>query len=56
MNRAVLAGGLIFVGVLGVLTVAVLIDTGPDVLTITSLIVIALLGFGLASAMREPED
>jgi hypothetical protein len=56
MNRIVLGGGLIFVGILCVLTIAVLIDTGPDVLTITSLIVIALLLFGLTSALREPEE
>jgi hypothetical protein len=56
MTRVVLGGGLIFVALLGVLTIAVLIDTGPDVLTLTSLIVIALLGFGLASALRRPED
>lgn len=56
MNRVVLGGGLIFVAVLGVLTIAVLIDTGPDVLTLTSLVVIALLGFGLASALREPDE
>ncbi len=56
MNRVVLGGGLVFVGVLAVLTIAVLIDTGPDVLTMTSLIVIALLGFGLASALRRPEE
>lgn len=56
MQRAVLGGGLIFVAVLGVLTVVVLIDTGPDVLTITSLVIIALLGFGLYSAMQGPPE
>ena len=56
MQRAVLGGGLIFVATLGVLTVAVLIDTGPDVLTLTSLVIIALLGFGLYSAMRGPQE
>ena len=53
-SALVLGGGLIFVAILGVLTVAVLIDTGPDVLTLTSLVIIALLGFGLYSAMRGP--
>lgn len=56
MQRAVLGGGLIFVLVLGVLTVVVLIDTGPDILTLTSLVIIALLGFGLYSAMKEPPE
>ena len=56
MTRIVLAGAMAFVGILGFLTVTVIIDSGPDILSFTSLVVLALLGFGIASALRGPEE
>jgi hypothetical protein len=56
MTKAVLAGALIFVGVLGFLTIAVIVDNGPDILTFMSMIVLALIGFGIFSAMRSTDE
>lgn len=54
----ILSSVLIFILVLGFLTVYVAIDTGPDVLTAISLLVLALFGFGIVGALREepPDD
>ena len=49
----VLAAALLLVGGLAFLTVYVLIKDGPTVLTLTSLLVLALLGFGIFGALGE---
>lgn len=53
-RRAVLAAALVFIGVLAYLTVSVLVREGPDVLVLLSLLILALLGFGIVGALREP--
>ena len=53
-HRPVLAAALIFTAVLFGLTVYVAIDTGPDVLTFVSAIVLGMFGFGILGALREP--
>jgi hypothetical protein len=56
MQRGVLAVALAFVtGLLG-LTIFAAIDGGVDVLTLASLLVLALLGLGIAGALRHPPD
>jgi hypothetical protein len=56
MQRGILAVALAFVaGLLG-LTIFAAIDGGVDVLTLLSVLVLALLGLGIAGALRHPPD
>lgn len=50
----VLAVVLIFVAALAAMTLDVMFREGPDVLTVLSLLVIALFGFGIVGALRNP--
>ncbi len=50
----VLAGSLVMICLLGFLTVAVLVDQGIDILIVISLVVLALLGFGILGALTSP--
>jgi hypothetical protein len=54
--RTILAVAFVFVGVFGFLTFYVILRSGPDLLTILSLLVLAVLGFGILGALREPPD
>jgi hypothetical protein len=56
MRSAITIGALLFCCVLGFLTVYVMLVDGPDVLTVLSLIVLALMGFGIVGALTEPPD
>ena len=56
MERAILAAALAFIGLLGGLTVVVVIQTGPDILTVGSLLVLAMFGFGILGALRNPPE
>ena len=56
MQRAVLASALAFIALLGALTIAVVVETGPDILTVVSLLVLAMFGFGIVGALRHPPD
>jgi hypothetical protein len=53
--RAIGAIALLFVGALAFLTLYVLMRSGPDVLTVLSLLVLALLGFGIFGALQPPD-
>jgi hypothetical protein len=53
-HRPILAAALVFTLVLAVLTVTVVVQHGPDVLTVVSLLVLGLFGFGIIGALREP--
>jgi hypothetical protein len=53
---AVTVGALVFCCVLGFLTVYVMLVSGPDLLTVLSLIVLALMAFGILGALTEPPD
>jgi hypothetical protein len=50
----VLAGSLVMICLLGFLTVAVLVEQGIDILVVVSLVVLALLGFGVLGALTSP--
>ena len=55
MSSRVIAGlafGLVVV--LAVLTLSAAVILGPDILTLLSLLVLAILGFGIFGALREP--
>jgi hypothetical protein len=55
MARTVtLVGSLAFICLLAALTISVAVDEGVDILVIVSLIVIALLGFGVLGALSSP--
>ena len=45
---------LLFIGAMAFATVYVLIDKGPDVLTLIGLVVVAVLSLGVFGALSEP--
>jgi hypothetical protein len=55
MKTAITAIALVFTSALGFMTVYVLLRSGPDLLTLVSLIVVALLAFGILGALTEPD-
>jgi hypothetical protein len=56
-RTAALVGTLALICLLAVLTISVAVDDGVDILVIVSLIVIALLGFGVVGALTSmPPD
>jgi hypothetical protein len=54
VRAAALASALAFIAILGALTVAAAISGGVNVLTLVTLLVLALLGVGIAGALRGP--
>jgi len=56
MRTAVLASALLFTTVLAFLTLYVLFESGPDILTIVSLGILALFVFGIFGALTTPPD
>ncbi len=54
MRTVALVAALVMIAVLGGLTVIVAVRHGPDPLTVLSLLVLALLGFGILGALRHP--
>jgi hypothetical protein len=54
--RAIGVIALVFVFLFAFLTLYVLLRTGPDVLTILSLGVLAVLAFGILGALQQPPD
>jgi hypothetical protein len=57
MSRSIVLGlALLFIAVLLFLTLYVLIWTGPDVLVVLSLVILALFAFGVIGALATPPD
>jgi hypothetical protein len=56
MREAILAIALVFIAALAGLTIHALVEGGPDILTVLSLLVLALFGFGVVGALRHPPD
>jgi hypothetical protein len=56
MREPILAVVLVFIAVLLALTIQALAQSGPDILTVLSLLVLALFGFGVVGALRHPPD
>ena len=54
MRTVALVSALAMIAVLGGLTIVVTVRNGPDPLTVVSLLVLALLGFGILGALRNP--
>ena len=55
-RNAVLLAALLLIGGLAFLTLSVAIEHGVDVLVVLSLIVLAMLGFGVLGALTTPPD
>ena len=56
MRQAILVAALAMIALLAFLTLSALVRTGPDPLTLLSLLVLALFGFGIVGALRHPPD
>jgi hypothetical protein len=55
-RNLVFLASLLFFGLLAFLTLTVLIEDGPSILVIVSLVLIAVLGFGVLGALTTPPD
>jgi hypothetical protein len=55
-SHPILIGACVLVAVLLALTGYVAVTEGPDVLTVLSLLILAMLGFGIFGALREPPE
>ncbi len=53
-RSAALAATLSLIALLGVLTIDVMIKEGIDVLVLLSLLILAMFGFGVLGALRNP--
>jgi hypothetical protein len=56
MREPILVIVLVFIAVLAALTIHALVEGGPDILTVLSLLVLAMFGFGIVGALRHPPD
>ena len=56
MREPILVIALVFIALLAALTIHALVQGGPDILTVLSLLVLALFGFGVVGALRHPPD
>ena len=55
-RRLALGAALGLIAVLTLLTVAAMVQDGPDVLTVVSALILALFGFGVVGALTQPPD
>jgi hypothetical protein len=55
-RTVILGATLLFIGILASLTVAVVVRSGISVLTIVSLLVLAMLASGALGALRHPPE
>ncbi|MDP9227903.1 MAG: hypothetical protein M3M99_02485 [Actinomycetota bacterium] len=51
---ALLACGIAFCGLFAAVTIMVALDSGFDILTVLSLLIVAMIGSGLIGAIRNP--
>ena len=55
-RTAALVGTLAFVAMLAVLTIDVMVRTGVDVLVVASLVILAMIGYGVLGALLNPPE
>ena len=55
-RNAALIGSLVIIGLLAYLTISVAINEGIDILVVTSVVILAVLGFGVIGALTAPPD
>jgi hypothetical protein len=53
---ALLGFGLLFCVVFGLMTISVAIDSGFDIFTVVSLLIVGMISAGLIGAIRNPPD
>jgi hypothetical protein len=54
-SRSVVLGAtLVFICLLGVLTISVAVKHGVDILVVVSLVILAMVGFGVFGALTSP--
>jgi hypothetical protein len=51
-----LGAALLLIGVLSFLTVVLMVQDGVNVRTVVSLVILALIGFGVVGALTQPPD
>jgi VIT1/CCC1 family predicted Fe2+/Mn2+ transporter len=56
VRQPILAVVLVFIVTLLAGTIHALIESGPDILTVLSVLVLAMFGFGIVGALRHPPD
>jgi hypothetical protein len=56
VREPILAVVLVFIAILLALTIHALVEGGPDILTVLSVLVLAMFGFGIVGALRHPPD
>ncbi|MGH2952567.1 MAG: hypothetical protein ACRDK9_00910 [Solirubrobacterales bacterium] len=56
VRTALLAGGLVFVGLFAVMTVAVAVQFGVDIFTVVAALIILMLALPLIGALRNPPE
>jgi VIT1/CCC1 family predicted Fe2+/Mn2+ transporter len=56
VRQPILAVVLVFIVVLAAGTINALVEGGPDILTVLSLLVLAMFAFGIVGALRHPPD
>ena len=56
MQSTLLAVVVVFVVIFGAMTIDVVIRTGFDIITAFALLVLALIGFGVIGALRNPPN
>jgi hypothetical protein len=54
MQSAILAVVLVFVVLFGAMTISVIAESGFDVISGLAIVVLALIGFGVIGALRNP--
>jgi hypothetical protein len=55
-RRMALAAALTLIGVLTFLTVVLMVQDGVNARTVVSLLILALIGFGVVGALTQPPD
>lgn len=56
MRTVLLVTALGFIGIFAFLTIDAAIRSGPDILTVFSIIVLAMFSFGIVGALRQPPE
>jgi hypothetical protein len=54
VRAALLVMGLLFVAVFGLMTVAVVVESGLDVLSVAAFAIVAMVLIGIVGAFRQP--
>ncbi len=55
-RNVVLVAALALIGLLAFLTIRVAVTEGIDILVVTSIVILAVLGFGVVGALTAPTD